>query len=114
MSDTEHWQGKAKEYVFSGPETYKDKVEFMKSRGHELEEEDYDDDPAKGYIYCKTLIEIDGRWFELSEKKEYDSDICTATIGINGEISFTLNFYNGGCCFAEALLDAVVAAEEAS
>ncbi len=107
MSDMEHWVGKAKEYVFTVNRTFTEKIEFMKSRGHVIE--DYYE--GEEWFDCKTLVQCGGRWFEITEKKEYDNDICTASIGTDGEVSFCLNFYNGGCSFTTALMDAIEEAE---
>jgi hypothetical protein len=62
-----------------------------------IQETLYDD-----YVILHEMI------FKVVKKEEFEAgDIYKASINKNGDLDFVLSFYNGGCCFSEALEEAI-------
>jgi len=53
------------------------------------------------FIYDDVIYKVD-----LVENDPYD-DIFRASKSCNGRIKFEVKYYNGGCCFSEALKEAL-------
>lgn len=93
MSDTVHYKGK------------------LTPTGKTLEQyAGKDADIYDDALYNK-VVEIDGLIWEVS-KEDIDpcADIFRATENEDGSISFEVRYYNGGCCFTEAIDTAIEAA----
>lgn len=108
MSETVQYIGKLKPFSASKGESLTDQLlRFAKSKN-----EDISDFPTeceneainwmKDRLYEQFLI-IDGVLFETEIKYSNTGDIFFAKVEANGDISFILEFYNGGCCFQEAI-----------
>ena len=106
MSEMEQWKGTLEKIDL--PEhlkTWQDQVDFLKKRYHI---EVYDWEKESISFKESECIFLNNQWFKI-EKEMYDDygDIFNATEGKDGTINFVLKYYNGGCCFDEALEIAV-------
>lgn len=108
MSETETHIGKLKKLKL--PKeciTWKDKFLHLQKLGFSFEEYDIEDE----WIYGEKegcTITANGDFYVIIESKSPDyKDILEASVNIDGTISYTLQFYNGGCSFGEALESAL-------
>jgi hypothetical protein len=108
MSTTEYHTGKIREIAidFDG---FENKVNAIcDARDTTPEEMGFNEFPDE-YIYEEEsgfqYTFINGKLYEFvshAEDRDY-CDIYNASRAEDGEIEFTLQYYNGGCCFSEAL-----------
>ncbi len=107
MSCMEAWRGQAKK--IDVPEekikTFKDKIAYFKSIGIPLDDIDYEDET----YYSEHIFEINDEWYRVIDANEFhhEDEIAIAKKEENGEISFTLQFYNGGTFFGEMFEKAI-------
>ncbi len=112
MSTTEYHTGELKE-IAKDAEGFVNKINrICKERNLTPETMGCEEFPDE-YLYPRgsgyKFAYVNNRLFEItSHSEEMDcSDIMKAIPTENGNIDFTLQFYNGGCCFSEALESAI-------
>ena len=95
--------GKMKPYFKTFEGTTKEIiVQFCKENSLPIDESDvldswYDNYGDKFIIFGNTV-------YSIIKKTQFDySDVFQATVNKQDEVEFTLSYYNGGCCFQEAL-----------
>ena len=103
MSDMERFQGTLTPLDLPVEhDTWEKQIKYLQDNGHYFE--DLDIEEERFYAKGSSAVKIDSIWYNI-HKTIYDDDMCRATR--NGDkIEFILNYYNGGCCFDEALEDA--------
>lgn len=95
MSETVYFKGKLKP-------TGKDLINYVDD--HDIPDYyDSDEEYFNDYL-SESAIVIDGKVFEVERTQFEDSDdIFESTKNEDGTIDFQVKYYNGGCCFGEAL-----------
>lgn len=80
--------------------TLKEKAEYLIKCGYSLDYDDYENNE----VYFNDCLRIKDDWYSYtkSENKDCD-DIFEATIHPDGKIKYLIRYYNGGCCFEEAI-----------
>jgi hypothetical protein len=102
MSNQEIRIGKIKPIEFSSRinGTFKSKVSWLKRNKFKFDDVDYDNEN----IYSEQVVKYGDEWYEVIEDNEYnDVDLSETFYNDDGTISYLLGYYNGGCCFEEAL-----------
>jgi hypothetical protein len=109
MSDYEQHVGKLVKVAPAGDETLEDLMRRILAEEN-IEMEQYHEDYAECFrdelyekyvIFNNTVYKVDAERLE-----DYD-DIMHGVLADNGDIFFTLRFYNGGCGFDEAIEEAI-------
>lgn len=106
MSDYEHWKGTLKEIEIPKEfDSWEKQVEYLQSQGYHFEDLDLEDKWYSGGD--SDCVLVNDKWYKVTkEERDIDDDIIEAEQ--NGDfIRFELRYYNGGCCFSEALEEAV-------
>jgi hypothetical protein len=107
MSEMEQWKGKlTKIDIPEKYKTWKEQIKYLKTQGNYFESIDFNEE------YCdykdSSCFYYDSQWYEITTEQFEDyNDIFNATEGPNNEIHFVLKYYNGRCCFDEALEEAL-------
>ena len=58
-------------------------------------------------LFHQDMILVNGMVYEVEKEDKSDGDIFESTILENGNIKFTVQYYNGGCSFDEAIEEAL-------
>lgn len=67
----------------------------------------YLEDWFREEYYGKALVIDDTVWVADNKTQDPDDGIFEATKNEDGSYSYVLQYYNGGCCWEEALLSAL-------
>ena len=105
MSEQETHVGKLK-LIFTGTEEQIE--EFCKSKikgSFGFLDDDYDTYIEMFYdVFYKEFVIINNSIYEIIEDTYLDyNEIFEASLNEDGTISYVCSYYNGGCCFSEAL-----------
>lgn len=106
MSEIEHWTGSLKPIKMSEELIlWKDQVEYLIGLGFYFDDLCWDEkyfnaEDSDCYYY-------NGRWYEIKAEGINGEDNIFRAVDGHGCIDFTLRFHNGGCCFSEALDEAL-------
>lgn len=109
MSRVEHHIGVLKPLPLLDGET----LEEQCKRLLELEElpkyaSSYEEHMLDVGVYEKDILLQDGKLYKIDSKElSEDEDVIKAKQLPNGDIEFEVRYYNGGCGFAEALVEAI-------
>lgn len=107
MSETESYMGRL--YPLGIPKgTIQEQVDFIERQGYKISYED-------GFIeskdiFCYAIDDFHKRqWFRVLDNKKVDpyESVFEANRGLGGLIHYSLRYSNGGCCFEEALEEAI-------
>jgi hypothetical protein len=102
MSETEYHTGVIREIKL--PETsksFESQIEWLKNEGYNFIYVDIEEE----FFESEECIKINDIWYKFIQKRKEEpyNDIVEATKLENGDISFTLKFYNGGTYLGEML-----------
>jgi hypothetical protein len=113
MSEMEAWKGTLIEiYIPEIYTTWEQQVTYLQTLGLHFEDLNIEDEWF--YERESDVVRCDGKWYKLLKKEKFDpyDSIFKAIKKEDEEIDFILHYYNGGCCFSEALEEALKNMEE--
>ena len=111
MSETVHYKGKLIEIKRLNNESLEDLCERICKEKGVNELSTYNDtwaDQITDSFWQDTVI-VNDKLYKIQDKEYLDNefDIYSASLNPDGTIDFDVMYYNGGCCFTEALEEAL-------
>lgn len=110
MSEQVHYKGKIRPVERLYHESLEEQCQrIMNEKGYESLDDYYDSwEEAIAYRYYEEYVIIDEELYIVELKEDVDDiDVYNIHKNKDGSFDYEVSYYNGGCCFEEALQEAM-------